>query len=119
MSLLPIYLLVFISGASALLYEVVWHKYLCILLGAQARATAIILAIYLGGLSAGYFYFGRKSIQDAKRLLKLYLSIEVALAVWAFLFSPLFLKVLVFRHLKLRPAEFRLLAPYEVLLARY
>ena len=47
--------MVFLSGAAGLIYQVVWHRYLAILLGAQARATVTVLALFLGGLAVGYY----------------------------------------------------------------
>ena len=80
---------VFISGASALVYQIVWHRYLTILLGAQARATAVVLAVFLGGLGAGYWIFGRWS-QRIERPLLVFAAVEAGLAFWAFLFPSLF-----------------------------
>ncbi len=86
-----IYSLLFLSGAAGLIYQVVWHRYLGILLGAQAKATAIILAIFLGGISAGYAVFGYWSRRKKWNLLLAYTLVELGLATWAFLF-PVFFK---------------------------
>ena len=48
-----------LTGFTGLVYEVTWQKYLATLLGSNAEATAVVLAIFLGGLSAGYAIFGR------------------------------------------------------------
>ena len=85
-----LYGLIFLSGSSGLIYEVVWHRYLAILLGAQARATAIVLAIFLGGISLGYACFGRWSRNKKWNLLLAYAIVEAGLAAWAFLFPSLF-----------------------------
>src|SRR3954466_4308004 len=90
MHLVPLYLCIFLSGCAGLIYEVVWHRYLAILLGAQARATAVVLAIFLGGISVGYAVFGRWSRYKAWNLLKAYSAVELGLAVWAILFPFLF-----------------------------
>ncbi len=82
--------LIFISGMSGLIYEVVWHRYLAILLGAQARATAVVLAIFLGGISVGYACFGRWSKTKSWNLLRVYAVVELALGAWAMLFPLLF-----------------------------
>lgn len=88
---LPLFfVLVFLSGFSGLLYEVAWQRYLAILLGAQAWATALILAVYLGGLSAGYFLFGALTRKYKGNLVILYAAVEAGLAAWAFLFPSLF-----------------------------
>ena len=84
--------LIFLSGLSGLIYEVVWHRYLAILLGAQARATAVVLAIFLGGISLGYAAFGRWSQTKSWNLLRTYSFVELALGFWAVLF-PLFFKI--------------------------
>ncbi len=82
--------LIFISGVSGLIYEVVWHRYLAILLGAQARATAVVLAIFLGGISLGYASFGKWSRTKSWNLLRVYSFIELGLGLWAILFPFLF-----------------------------
>ena len=65
-----LYFLIFLSGMSGLIYEVVWHRYLATLIGAQARATSIVLAIFLGGISLGYALFGKWSKEKSWNLLK-------------------------------------------------
>src|SRR5262249_15234735 len=52
-------LLTLLTGLTALVYEVAWQKYLATLLGSDSEATAAVLAIFLGGLAAGYALFGR------------------------------------------------------------
>lgn len=72
-----------VTGFTGLVYEVTWHKYLAILMGVQSEATAAILAIFLGGLSLGYWLWGRVSLRvsgpdgaaRASRLLLLYAAI--------------------------------------------
>ncbi len=90
MAKVVIFTLVFVSGAAGLVYQVVWHRYLSILLGAQARATAVVLAIFLGGICAGYIVFGRWTRWKRWNLLLAYAIVELCLAVWAFIFPYLF-----------------------------
>lgn len=87
-----IYFLVFMSGSAGLIYEVVWHRYLAILLGAQARATALVLAVFLGGIATGYAVFGRWSRWKKWNLLRAYAYVEVGLFFWAVAF-PLFFRI--------------------------
>ena len=47
-------LLTILTGFTGLVYEVTWQKYLATLLGSHSEATAAVLAIFLGGLAAGY-----------------------------------------------------------------
>ena len=80
-------LLSLFTGYAALVYEVTWHRYLANLLGSQAQATAIILAVFLGGLAAGYGLFGRWSRnRDPKILIYLFGLAETAIGLWALLF---------------------------------
>ncbi len=53
------YMIIFATGATGLIYQVVWQRYLSRLLGSDSIATAIILATFLGGLSFGYFFCGK------------------------------------------------------------
>ncbi|MCB0419071.1 MAG: hypothetical protein KDD39_15605, partial [Bdellovibrionales bacterium] len=76
-----------------LLYQVVWHKYMALLLGSQARATAFVLAIFLGGLSVGYAAFGHWASTRRWNLIRTYAYIEIGLLAWATLF-PVFFNVL-------------------------
>jgi predicted membrane-bound spermidine synthase len=88
-----------LTGTSALVYEVAWQKYLATLLGSHGEATAAVLAIFLGGLSAGYALFGRitrRLVARARRargrphLLAFYGLVEGAIGGYALLFPLLF-----------------------------
>jgi spermidine synthase len=90
-------LLTFATGVAGLVYEVAWQKYLATLLGSQASATAAVLGIFLGGLSAGYALFGavsrrvgRRPEGRARRLLRVYGAVELGIGGLAFLFPLLF-----------------------------
>ena len=95
-------LLTILTGFSGLVYEITWEKYLATLLGSHSEATAAILALFLGGLSVGYWLFGevtRRMIGGAgqpnrpARLLQLYGCLEVGIGVYALLFPTLFVAV--------------------------
>src|SRR5262245_32953870 len=88
-----------LTGFSALVYEVAWQKYLAILLGSHAEATAAVLAIFLGCLSLGYSVFGRATRRlvlrsrgrgSPPRLLSAYGLVEMGIGVYALLFPLLF-----------------------------
>jgi spermidine synthase len=92
-------LLTFATGASGLVYEVAWQRYLATMLGSHSEATAAVLAIFLGGLSAGYSLFGRltrRMVDDARRrgghprLLLAYGLIEGGIGLYALGFPWLF-----------------------------
>ena len=81
----------FMTGACGLVYEVAWQRYFADLLGSQAKATALVLAVFLGGLGAGYALFGRLA-QDrpASRLIRLSGMIEIGIGGWAFAFLGIY-----------------------------
>ena len=88
-----------LTGGSGLVYQVAWQKYLASLLGSHSEATAIVLGIFLGGLSTGYAVFGWLSGRltaraaargQAPRLLFAYGVVEATIGAWALLFPALF-----------------------------
>jgi predicted membrane-bound spermidine synthase len=92
-------LLTVLTGFSGLVYQVAWQKYLAILLGSHSEAVAAVLAIFLGGLAAGYALFGRVTRRRVERarargedpaLLRLYGLVESGIGVYALLFPALF-----------------------------
>ncbi len=56
-----VYVLFFLSGASGLIYEVVWLRLFKEVFGVTAHAIAAVLATYLGGLALGSWALGRRA----------------------------------------------------------
>src|SRR5262245_58997869 len=83
MSTLPV--LVFLSGAAGLLYEVVWTRLLVHTLGSTAQAVASVLAAFLGGLAVGAVALGRRADRSAVPL-RLYAALEATIAIFAIAF---------------------------------
>lgn len=88
-----------LTGFTALVYQVAWQKYLAVLLGSHAEATATVLGIFLGGLSLGYALFGRvsgwlvsRAVEARRRapILATYGLVEVGIGVYALAFPRLF-----------------------------
>ncbi len=79
--------LVFATGITALVFQNTWHRYLTYLLGSQSQATAIIISVFLGGMSAGYFLYGHLTRKFRMQLFKLYGVTEFLIGIWA-IFSP-------------------------------
>jgi predicted membrane-bound spermidine synthase len=80
--------LFFGSGATALVYEVVWSKFLSILFGSTIYAQTVVLAVFMGGLALGNRLFGSR----ADRLphpVRTYGYLEILIGVYAFLFPAL------------------------------
>lgn len=88
----PLVLLItFCTGFSGLVYEVVWHRYLSNLLGSQAQAASLIIAVFLGGLALGYAIFGSLSSRRSRRfLVSLCGLIEIGIGLWALKFPGIF-----------------------------
>jgi spermidine synthase len=87
--LLPIYFFAFLTGAAGLIYEVSWQKYLSRILGSDTIATSIILATFLGGLSAGYYLCGKLTVK-VKNHFKAYALLEGIIGVWGLFFPVIF-----------------------------
>ena len=84
-------LLTFFTGLTALVYEVTWQRTLANFLGSAAQATAIILAVFLGGLCLGYHLFGTLSRRGSPRRLVLTCGLsEILIALWALGFPSLY-----------------------------
>src|SRR5437899_7119097 len=81
--------LFFCSGATALIYEVVWSKYLSQMFGSTIQAQTVVLAVFMGGLALGNRLFGGKSDALPQPLL-IYGLLEVAIGIYAFFFSSLY-----------------------------
>ncbi|MFH2203160.1 MAG: hypothetical protein ABIJ96_08615 [Elusimicrobiota bacterium] len=92
-------ILFFLSGATGLLYEVLWAKHLALVLGSTAIAQTFILTMFLAGLAIGNAVFGRLADRSDNPL-ALYARLEFAVAACAAL-SPL-----AFRAVALLPWNF-------------
>ena len=79
-------LVFFGSGAAALVYQTVWARLLARLIGSGSSGTAVVLGVFMGGMAIGALVGGRLA-RSARRPVRLFVGIEVALGVWAAL-SP-------------------------------
>ncbi len=79
----------FLSGAAALVYEVVWMRMLTQIFGSTAYAVATVLAAFMAGLALGSYVFGRLA-ERRKNLLLLYGVLELGVGVYGFLAPSLF-----------------------------
>src|SRR3954468_4366250 len=69
-----------LSGASGLVYEVVWSRLLALSVGAEATAVTAVLAAFMGGLALGAHLGGRLA-RRRTRPLRDYGVIELALGL--------------------------------------
>ncbi len=86
------YIGTFFSGFAALVYQVVWQRYLAILIGSEAKSSAIVISIFLIGLALGYYVFGKLMEKDWSRYqsMKFYGYVELVIAIYALMFPILF-----------------------------
>ena len=84
--------IIFTTGFCSLGYQVIWQRYLSVLVGSQARSATIIISVFLLGLALGYYAFGRlaERIKDRHILLKTYGFVELATGAYAAIFPVLF-----------------------------
>ena len=87
-AIMPIIFLFFCSGATALVYEVVWSKYLALIFGSTIYAQTVVLAVFMGGLALGNWLFGRRA-DLLKQPLATYGYVEMAIGIYAFFFDLL------------------------------
>jgi spermidine synthase len=83
-----IYLMFFLSGAAALIYQVVWVRSLTLVFGGSHLAVTAVLSIFMAGLAIGGYVIG-KYVDTVKRPLRLYGLLELGIALFAILFIGL------------------------------
>ena len=87
-----LFFLFFLSGFSALVYQVVWARQLALVFGNTTQAVSAILTIFFAGLAFGSWFFGRL-IDRIKRQLLIYGLLELGVGFYAFLTPFLFSKL--------------------------
>lgn len=71
-----------LSGAAALIYQVLWVRELGLLFGSTAQAAALTIAIFFSGIALGGWLFGRLSVR-LKRPLHAFGLVEIGVAATA------------------------------------
>ena len=82
---LPVLVLFFVSGATGLLYELLWMRRLTLVFGATHLAVATVLAAFMLGLASGAAWSGRFADRRG-RPLRLYGLLELLIGVYALIF---------------------------------
>jgi spermidine synthase len=75
---------IFLSGFSALIYQLIWVRLLGLVFGVNSFAVATVVAVFLLGLGLGSYYFGKWS-DRLENPLKVYMLVEVSIAVFSLL----------------------------------
>src|SRR5215213_8059750 len=78
-----------LSGATGLIYEVLWARMLGLVFGATTLAVSTVLAAFMGGLALGSALAG-KLAQRIRKPLSTYGVMEIGIAVYALLVPLLF-----------------------------
>lgn len=79
-----LYVLFFISGCSALIYQVIWQRMLFTLFGIDLESVTVIVSVFMFGLGIGGLFGGLVSDFMRTQLLVLYIVIELGVAVFGF-----------------------------------
>jgi spermidine synthase len=82
-TLLP---LLFLSGMSALIYQVVWTRMLVATFGATTYAMGAVVTAFMAGLALGSYLFGRYIDRGRVSPLLLYGALQTGIGVFALLF---------------------------------
>lgn len=77
---------------SSLVFQVIWQRYLSILVGSEASSATMVISIFLLGMSLGYYFFGKlsKIVLERKKLLKIYGYTELVTGAYAICFPMIF-----------------------------
>ena len=79
-----LFLCFFLSGASGLVYEVVWLRWLVHLFGATSLAVSTVLTAFMAGLALGSWVGGHRALR-IRRPLFVYGLLELAIGAYALL----------------------------------
>jgi len=86
----PIFLLFLFSGATSLVYEVVWLRQLILIFGSTQFATSTILSTFMAGLALGAWLGGRWLAGRTVSSLRVYGWLEIGIGAYALLVPFLF-----------------------------
>ncbi|MCB9850565.1 MAG: fused MFS/spermidine synthase [Phycisphaerales bacterium] len=77
---------VFLSGAAALNYELLWLRKLTLVAGSTQAAISVVLSVYFLGLALGNYLAGRWA-RRLERPMRAYAAIELLVAAWGLIFT--------------------------------
>jgi len=82
---LAVLIIFFASGATGLIYEVIWTRMLTLVFGSTVFAVTTVLTSFMAGLALGSFYFGRRA-DEQTRPLRIYAYLEAGIGIFALIF---------------------------------
>ncbi|MBM9536324.1 fused MFS/spermidine synthase [Desulfobulbus alkaliphilus] len=80
--ILTLGLLFTVSGAAALIYQVLWVRELGLLFGSTAQAASLTIAIFFTGIALGGWFFGKRA-EQIKQPLRAFGWVEIGVALTA------------------------------------
>jgi spermidine synthase len=89
---------IFVSGASALIYQLIWVRLLGLVFGVSSFAVATVVAVFLLGLGLGSYFFGRWS-ERTRDPLRIYMYVELGIAATSLLAYLVIEALPVYRYL--------------------
>jgi predicted membrane-bound spermidine synthase len=84
-----LYILFFLSGCAALIYQVIWERRLFTLLGVDLESITIIVSVFMFGLGLGGLVGGIIADWKPKQLLFYYVVIEIGVAIFGYFSSEI------------------------------
>ncbi len=84
----PVLAIFALTGASGLIYQVIWARRLGLVLGNTTASIAIVLSTFMAGLALGSWLAGRYLVGSGNPLRR-YALFEGAIGAYAILFGPL------------------------------
>lgn len=88
--LLAMFTLFLLSGATSLVYQVLWLRQLILIFGSTQFATSTVLSTFMAGLALGAFVAGRKFRGSAMHPLAVYGWLEIGIGIYALIVPFLF-----------------------------
>lgn len=89
---------IFISGAAALVYQLIWVRLLGLVFGVSSFAVATVVAVFLLGLGLGSYFFGRWSERTSEPL-RIYMYVELGIAATSILAYVVIETLPIYRYL--------------------
>jgi spermidine synthase len=80
-----LFAVLFFSGVSALIYQIVWIRKFGLVFGVDVFTMATVLSAFMGGLAIGSLIFGRL-VDKVKSPLRLFMLLEFGIGLFAILF---------------------------------
>jgi predicted membrane-bound spermidine synthase len=80
----------FLSGAAALLYQVVWQRALYVIYGVNVESVAVVVTAFLVGLGLGSLFGGALSRDPRRARLRWFALLELGLGLFGVFSLPLF-----------------------------